>query len=320
MHKYKSLREGTKRVGKIAKGYASGGVVSATDRVHKIAKGYAEGGLVDEFDDGLDGDLGMLPDEMGEARLDRPARKPAGNTTVNVIVQAPQKDLGMPPMPPKPPMMAPPMPPPQPPPMAGPGGPPAPGGPPGGLPPGPIRKNGGRVGFKSGGVVRRASGGKVQKRQDGGEVLEDGEGPGGIHGYIGRRAVRDVKQGLLDGALGTGAILAGGALAGPTGGASYPIGYGLGGANLAKGAGNMLEGVRKATVSGKYKRMGAEPSGPPSQEDIDRGYDVKKASGGPVKRASGGSVPSGLKDAGAGGAKGRLEKIKDYGKNSKAKK
>lgn len=139
----KHLREkhpGSARVKKIAKGYAHGGVVTSnSDRVSHIAKGYAMGGMVDMEGEEMEGGM------PGE-RLDRPSRK--GNTTVNVIVSAPPKDLGSapPPMPPMPPPMAGP---PAPTPMPVP--PPMPPGPPGGP---PMAARGGRIGYKNGGAVK----------------------------------------------------------------------------------------------------------------------------------------------------------------------
>jgi hypothetical protein len=118
-------------------------------------KGYAFGGMVDGG--------------SSAPRADKPSRK--GNTTVNIVVQpnaSPQPPPGGPGMP-APGAGMPPVPPPRPPPMppqAGPGGPPMPMPP--GAGPGPMgpMRNGGRIGFKKGGAVTRAEGGKVEKGID----------------------------------------------------------------------------------------------------------------------------------------------------------
>lgn len=94
-------------------------------------------GIAQKFADG-----GMVEGEPSMGRLDRPARKGKGATTVNVNIISPQKDAA----PPMPPMMPPPDA--AAPPMAGPppGPPPGPGGPGGGMPMPPMgRKSGGRV-------------------------------------------------------------------------------------------------------------------------------------------------------------------------------
>jgi hypothetical protein len=141
-----------KRVSHITKGYASGGSVHSDEaedkamvkRMVKKTALRATGGKV-------------------VARADRPQRASGGrvkNKPVNVIVNvAPSKDEGVagaPPIPPGPPPMppGPPMPPP-----------PGAGGPPPGMPPMPppgVRSSGGRA-YKSGGRVKRADGGFIDK-------------------------------------------------------------------------------------------------------------------------------------------------------------
>jgi len=97
-------------------------------------------------------------------------------------------------------------------------------------------------------------------QQHGGTSLEDGEGPGGIAGYLDRRAQRAVKDMLWDATMGMGAIGASSVLAPATGGLSYPIGYGIGGMNLGRAAEHGGDFILKAISSNRFKKM---PEGPP---------------------------------------------------------
>ncbi len=167
------------------------------DRVGKITKGYATGGGVhsDEAEDislirkkvkksALRADGGSVKaraDKVSRAKGGRVHKGGKGNH-VNVIVApspkppmmppAPPMTAGPPPMPPKPPMMA-----------GSPSGPPMGGV--GGMPPMPPRSDGGRAYKKGGRVKEKMSGekkhGKHEKpykmRADGGDVTwEDGSG------------------------------------------------------------------------------------------------------------------------------------------------
>ncbi len=153
-------------------------------KYHIPGYAYADGGAV--------GGMGASP------RLDRPGRKAPGKggagkkgTNVNVIIMGKEGAGGPPgasPMPPHP-MMPPPMPPH---PMGGPPGlPPGPGGPPmgppggppgGGLPPGLMRKTGGRIpAYAKGGRIRGADGrfakgGAVNPSGPGGDVKTVSDG------------------------------------------------------------------------------------------------------------------------------------------------
>lgn len=233
---------------------------------------YATGGRVPEDIS----DPGSLPNVTGgpkdegisgidggrsKPRLDRAAKKPAA-TNVNIIVTSGKPDAT--PATPVPPV-----------PM---GGAPVP-------PPGPM---------PAPGVPMRASGGRVNKA-DGGKVLEDGEGPGGVGGYMKRRAGRALKEAGKDAAYGLGAIGAGHVLAPSTGGASLLGGYAVGGQNLGRALSKTGDATLKAMSAGKFQKMKERPDD--SEEKASR-----------EKRKHGGRV-----EGGAGGGLGRLEKAKSYG-------
>lgn len=135
------------RVGKITKGYASGGAVTSPAATAKPAGASKAGASM------------PVEGRKNGGRLDRYARggkvKAKGATNVTVVV-APQAGGDKPEMPPpQMPAAAPPAPPPRPPMMP----PPGMGGPPG-MPPGAggglpgMRKDGGRTGFAKGGAVK----------------------------------------------------------------------------------------------------------------------------------------------------------------------
>ncbi len=173
------------RVGKITKGYASGGGV----RDDGMPMPRAKGGQVKTPERMSGGSVKARADKVSRAKGGRVRGSKGHKTNVNVIVapsggnKPPMAGVGMPPppigaappMPPKPPMM-----------------PPAPGGMgtvpgAGGMPPPPIRADGGRA-FKKGGAVKmsgekkhgkkdkpfkmRASGGAVSDSSQGGTQVQ----------------------------------------------------------------------------------------------------------------------------------------------------
>jgi hypothetical protein len=98
---------------------------------------------------------------------------------------------------------------------------------------------------------------------EGGQPLQDGEGPGGIEGYLWRRGERRLGQAGKDAMYGLGAAAAGSVLAPATGGFSYVPGYGLAAMNLY----NALNGVGQAANYGAASRQfGQMPEGPPPEE------------------------------------------------------
>ncbi len=96
-----------------------------------------------------------------------------------------------------------------------------------------------------------------------GGQLEDGTGPGGIPGYLDRRAERKFGQAGIDALYGIGAGAAGAALAPATGGLSYIPGYGIAGLNLGRALSGVGDATLHALASNRFSQM---PEAPPQSE------------------------------------------------------
>lgn len=94
-------------------------------------------------------------------------------------------------------------------------------------------------------------------------ALEDGEGPGGVSGYLDRRAERKFGQAGIDALYGIGAGAAGAALAPATGGFSYIPGYGIAGLNLGRALSGLGDATLHALASNRFGQM---PEAPPQEE------------------------------------------------------
>ena len=245
-------------------------------------KGYAHGGMVGG---------GMAEGMPSKPRLDRggrmkkPGKAAKAGTHVNVVVMPhgggappPSPDMGA--MPPMPPGGAGPMPP----------MPPMGGGMPG-------QKHGGKVG-------RYAKGGKVKKMADGGDADDNP-----VAGYMKKKGDESSTDATMD-AIKSGIYGGAGAAMAHTPPAAAVL-LGAGAVHLGK---SIVEGA-KATQMKRGEKMWNDTGmkGRPSKDDAEgrkHGGKVEKREhkslGGPAKPARG-------YDAGAGGAKGRLEKAKKYG-------
>ena len=150
MNEHRAHKVQKSRVSRMTKGYASGGGVASNAGLspdHSAPKAKSTMGAI------------AMEGKAPKARMDKRARggrtKGKGHTTVNVITGHQGAPMAAPPMMPPPAMARPPMPPPAAPPGPMPAGMGGPGGPPGGpmMPPGGIRRQGGRT-YASGGGVK----------------------------------------------------------------------------------------------------------------------------------------------------------------------
>lgn len=251
---------------------------------------YANGGAVKARADGGPAMAEGISASGSPAKpsLARPSRKVGkgkakgkeGKTHINVIV-APQSGAspGGPAPGPGPMAGPPPGPPPMPmpPPGAGPGGPPMP----------PMRANGGVVYRKKGGRVNRAEGGRSTLSADSVRAAQDERDKADSQGRG-----RDLSGGL---GLVSGTLAAATRMRIPN-----LIVAGLNGALAASSQSRRNEHLEEAD---RISRGRVEPG----KEDRKDGGRACRSVGGPA------SPPKGF-DAGAGGAKGRIEKIKKYGK------
>jgi hypothetical protein len=98
---------------------------------------------------------------------------------------------------------------------------------------------------------------------EGGQPLQDGEGPGGIAGYLDRRSGRALTGAGKDALYGVGALAAGSVLAPVTNGLSYIPAYGIAGLNFGRAA----SGLGNAALLGmSANRFGQMPEAPPPEE------------------------------------------------------
>lgn len=282
---------------------------------------YATGGAVanPSLDEGLaaagDGDK---PTRSGKSSKSKDAKT---NVTVVVMPKGDDKAPGLPPMPAMagPPPMPPPMPPMPPPGLAGAGGPP-------GMPPMPMRARGGRVKKAEGGTVDDPVAGylrgRMRDKKDNARVYEALSGVTGVGalveptmvgkallgtsaasnalaGQASRRAAKEFKRGAK-------AFESTGLPGRPAPDSEYAKG-GVAKHSDVKADKSMV----KAAV---HKHEKAQHPGEP-MTPLAKGGRAHRATGGPVKEpTTKGLVSEKGYQGGGGGAVGRLEKAKAYGK------
>lgn len=96
-----------------------------------------------------------------------------------------------------------------------------------------------------------------------GQPLQDGEGPGGIAGYLDRRSGRALTGAGTDALYGLGALAASSALAPVTNGMSYIPGYGIAGLNLGRAASGLGDAILLGLSANRFGQM---PEAPPPEE------------------------------------------------------
>lgn len=279
----KIARPGSEGNMRLLKQYGGG---STPPRQHFATGGAVRSGGNPALDEGL-----SASGEAARPNLSRPGRKAKkdkdkAKTNINIVVMGKDKDAAPPATPPGPmaagPMPPPPMPMPPKPPMGGPEmGPPMP---------------------------MRASGGRVN-RADGGEVEADDQAEYKVAGGFGglAKAAGSAAKASSGVAKGAGAAAGKGTSSGVGSAVMEGVRQGEAAMNGTPGApiGTVRRGVLDAlSIPG---RRGREEERKKQKEMDKTTPPVKFSTGGPAK------PPVGIDD-GAGGGKGRLEKIKSYGK------